>query len=90
MSNNFVLGDTFVNYALIKDINRAYQARVFTNMGDLSENEERHVSELERRMAALDDKETYIAIRTLVKHHRKTVVKSLEYMEKEGEKDEAD
>ena len=82
------VGEAFVNYALLKIIIRAFKARVFEEMGDVSEDEERHVSELERRMKALDEKEVFIAVSTFVKHHRKTVVKTLEFIEKEGEKDE--
>lgn len=76
----------FIDFDLVKDIKKAHKAGVFTDMGDESENEERHVSELERRMAALDEKETYVTIKTLVKHHRRTVIKTFEYMEKEGGK----
>lgn len=89
MSNFFIIGETFVDYALVKDVTRAYQARVFDEMGDLSENEERHISELSRRMAALDEKETYIAIKTLVENHLDTVKRTLNYLKvkKEGEKE---
>ena len=95
MSNYFIIGETFVNYALVKDYKRAHKAGVFHDQGDETENEERHMSELERRMAALDEKETYVTVKTLVEQHRETVIKTLEYLnkikEKEGEKkNEAD
>lgn len=80
------VGDTAVDYALLKDIEKAYRAGVFSDMGIENENEDRHVSELEYRMAALDEKETYIALKTLIKHHKNTVAKTLEYMEQEGDK----
>ena len=77
----FVIGENFVNYSLLKDLKKAHK-----DMGDDSEQEDRFVSELERRMAALDEKETYIVVKTLVNHHRKTVIRTLEYME--GEQNE--
>jgi len=83
-------GDTFVNYALCRDLVKAHDAGVFPDMGIDGEDEERHVSELERRLKAFDDKEVYIAVKTFANHHRKTVVKTLEYMQKEGETNEAD
>lgn len=82
----FVVGDDFVNYTLLRDIDKAYKAGVFPDKGIDNEDEDRYLSELERRMTALDDKSVYVAIKAFVKHHRKTVVRTLEYMEKEGEK----
>lgn len=79
-------GETYVNYALQKDIIKAFNAGVFPEIGDISEDEERHTSELERRMKALDEKEVYIALKTFVNYHRRTVVKTLEYMNREGER----
>lgn len=76
----------FIDFDLVKDINKAHEAGVFEEMGDESENEERHVSELKRRMAALDEKETFVTLQALIKHHRKTVIKTFEFMEKEGGK----
>lgn len=77
-------GDTYVNYALLDDIRKAFSARVIDDMGVDSEEEDRHVSELERRMAALDEKETYIAVKTLIATHRDTFKKAVKYI-KEGE-----
>lgn len=83
------IGEVFIDYALLKDLEKAYEAGVFTEKGDESENEERHVSELARRMSALDEKETYIAVQSLVKHHKQTVIDTIKYLnsrkEKEGE-----
>ena len=79
------VGEAFVNYALLKYIRKAFKARVFDEMGDVSEDEERHVSELERRMKALDEKEVFIATYTFVKYHKETVDKTLAFIEKEGE-----
>lgn len=81
----YVVGDDFVNYALKRDLVKANKAGVFEDMGDDSEQEDRHVSELERRMLALDDKETYIAVKTLLQSHSKTFIKTLYYMKEEGE-----
>lgn len=79
-------GDAFVNYALCRDLVEAHAAGVFPEMGIEGEDEDRHVSELERRMKALDEKEVYIAVKTFIENHMRTVVRSLEYMQKkEGE-----
>lgn len=82
----FVIGENFVNYSLLKDLKKAHKAGVFEDMGDDSEQEDRFVSELERRMAALDEKETYIVVKTLVNHHRNTVIKTLEYLDEQVRK----
>ena len=80
------IGDTFINYALLKDLEAAYRAGVFPDMGIEDEDEERYVSELERRMIACDEKSVYIAIKSFVAEHRQTVIKTLEYLQhKEGE-----
>lgn len=87
---NYIVGDTFVNYALTKDLKEAHKAGIFEDFGDDSEQEDRFVSELERRMMAIDEKETYIVVKTLVNTHRKTVAKTLEYMERKGRENETD
>lgn len=76
------IGETFVNYALCRNIKDAAKAGVF-ELGIDSEEEDRFVSELERRLKAFDEKETYIAVKTLVNTHRNTFIKTLEYMEGE-------
>ena len=86
----YVIGENFVNYALLKDLKKAHKAKVFDDMGDDSEQEDRFVSELERRMAALDEKETYIAVKTFVDHHRETVIKTLEYLNRKGSENATD
>ena len=81
----FVIGDNFVNYALKRELVKANKAGVFEDMGDQSEQEDRHVSEFERRMKALDEKETYIAVATLIRTHSETFIKTLYYLKEEGE-----
>ena len=78
------VGETFVDYALCKNVKQANKAGVFEDIGIDGEEEERHISELSRRMTALDEKETYVVIKTLVETHTRTVAKTLVYME--GEK----
>ena len=39
-------------------------------------------SELERRVAVADEKDTYIMIRAIIDYHRELLVKTLEYLEK--------
>ena len=81
-----VLLEPFVNFSLMKDIQRAADAGVIHLNAPLdSEYEENHLSELERILKALDEVEDYIAIKTLVKHRRELFVRILEYMNTEGE-----
>lgn len=82
------VGDTFINYALLDAVRKAYGARVFDEYGDESEAEDRHISELERRLSAFDDKEAFIAVRTLVKYHKDTVKKTIQYIKEEGSANE--
>lgn len=89
----FVIGDNFVNYALCTDLKKAHKAGVFEEMGIESEQEDRYVSELERRMKALDAKSVYIAVKSFAEEHRETVIRTLEYLDdqqrqkqREGEK----
>lgn len=79
------IGDDFVDYALLEDVMQAYMARVFDEFGIDSEEEDRHLSELSRRMAALDDKETYIVVKILTENHWETFKNSIKYL-KEGMK----
>ena len=78
------IGETFINYILCKDVRKAADAGVF-ELGFDTEEERRFISELERRVAVFDDKETYIAVETLIKNNPRTVAKTLAYLEKEGE-----
>ena len=66
------VGETFVDYALCKNVKQANKAGVFEDIGIDSEEEDRHISELQRRMTALDEKETYVVVKTLVETHMKT------------------
>lgn len=83
---NFVIGDNFVNYTLRKDLIEAHKAGVFEEMGDESEQEDRYVSELERRMKALDDKSVYIAVKSFAEEHRETVIRTLDYLDEQQRK----
>ena len=74
-----------INYKTQRKIERIVDAGVIGEIGDDSELEIRHITELEDRMKALDDKEVFVVINTLVKYHREIFVKTLEYLEKEGE-----
>ena len=85
MSND--IGETLIDYALCEDLEDAESAGVFIDTAVPGENEDRHVSELGRRMKALDEKETYITVRALVMNHWDTFSKSIQYLKnKEGEK----
>lgn len=74
---------SFINYDLMHDIERVVDAGVIKEIGDDKDTEERHLSELARRMAALDDVEVYTVITALIKYHRDTFIKTLEHMEGE-------
>ena len=81
------VGETKIDYGLKKDLEDAERAGVFVDMGVPGENEDRHVSELGRRMNALDEKETYITVRALVMNHWETFSKSIQYLKRKGRKD---
>ena len=81
------VGETLIDYTLCEDLVGAEKAGVFVDMSVPGENEDRHVSELGRRMKALDEKETYITVRALVMNHWDTFSKSIQYLERKGRKD---
>lgn len=74
----------YINYDLMDNIERVVDAGVIKEIGDDKDTEERHLSELARRMAALDEVEAYTVIVTLIKYHRETFIKTLEHMEGEN------
>lgn len=79
--------EPYVNYSLMKDIRTARAAGLIHPNTSLEDSrEQNHLSELERRLRALDEVENYIAVKTLVKYHKKIFLKILEYMNEEGEK----
>lgn len=78
------MGECYVNYSLKESVRKAFAARVFPEFGDDSEDEDRHISELERRMKALDGKETYVVVKTLSEAHWEIFKNSIKYL-KEGE-----
>ena len=80
----------FINFALIKNVRKAVISKIIKQYVFDTEEEERHLSELERRMKALDEVEVYVITKTFIEHHREIFVRSLEYIskEKEGETNE--
>ena len=81
--------EPFVNFALMKDIQKAADAGIIHLNAPLdNEYEENHLSELERILKALDEVEDYITVKTLIKYHKDLFVRILEYMNKEGESHE--
>lgn len=82
-----IIDEPFVNFALMKDIQKAADAGIIHLNAPLdNEYEENHLSELERILKALDEVEDYITVKTLIKYHKDLFVRILEYMnEKEGE-----
>ena len=85
-----MIDEPFVNFALMKDIQKAADAGVIHLNAPLdNEYEENHLSELERILKALDEVEDYITVKTLIKYHKDLFVRILEYMnKKEGENHE--
>ena len=81
--------EPFVNFALMKDIQKAADAGIIHLNAPLdNEYEENHLSELERILKELDEVEDYITVKTLIKYHKDLFVRILEYMNKEGESHE--
>lgn len=77
----------FINYDLMNDIERVIDAGVLNDFVDDKTNDERHLSELYRIVSAMDDKEVYTVIKSIVAHHRLVLVTTLEKLnEEEGEK----
>ena len=79
------VGETLMDYELLSDVKRAEKAELF-DKGVHGENEDRHVSQLDELMKPLDGKEVYVVTRNLIKYHRQQFIKTLEYMNKEGER----
>ena len=77
----------FINFGLIKNVRQAVLDKIFKQEVFDTEEEERHLSELERRMKALDEVEVYVVTRTFVNHHTDIFVKTLEYISREKEKE---
>ena len=86
MSNK--IDGSFINFKLVKELKRAKAEGIIKDDFIDTDKEQCHISELERRLSAFDEAEVYVATKTFIKHHRKSFVKILEYMEKEGEKNE--
>lgn len=78
---------SFINFALVRSIKDAIAAGVIKGDYIDKDKEQCHISELERILTALDEEEVFVATKTFIKHHRKTFVRILEYLDKEGEKD---
>lgn len=80
---------SFINFALVKDTKAAINAGVITGDFIDTEREQCHISELERIFMALDEEEVYVTTKTLIKYHRKVFTRILEYINKEGERNNA-
>lgn len=76
----------FINYDLMNDIERVVDAGVIQEVTSDPSFDERHLSELSRIVMAMDEKEIYTVIKAIVKSHRETLVKTLEDIQKEGDK----
>lgn len=79
------VGETLIDYTLKDNLKDAWNAGVFDDNGCPGENEDRHCSELSRRVSVFDEKETYIAIRALVMNHWETFSKSIQFLKGRGE-----
>jgi predicted hydrolase (HD superfamily) len=75
-----------VNWLLTKEIKEAIDEGVIDGM--YSNFNEPSISELERRMKALDEIETYVVVKTLVKYRRELFVNILEYLNKKAKEGE--
>ena len=75
-----------VNWVLASEIKQAIDEGVIDGM--YSNFNEPSISELERRMKALDEIDTYVVIKTLVKYRRQLFVNILEYLNKKAKEGE--
>lgn len=71
-----------VNWLLATEIKEAIDNGVIDGM--YSNFNEPSISELERRIRALDEIDTYVVIKTLVKYQRELFVNILEYLNKKA------
>ena len=79
------IGEPFVNFDLMDEIRQAESEGVIHLDVSLdNEYEEPHLSELERRMKPLDEVETYVVTKTLVKYHWQTFTKVLKAIKERG------
>ena len=76
------IGETLIDYDLLKVLDKAEKCGVFKDIAVKGENENRYVSELAARMTALDQKSVFIALVMFVGNHKETVVKTLDYLNK--------
>jgi len=83
------IDESFVNFALMKDIRGAEKNGVIhLNVPLDNVYEEPHLSELERLLMAFDEVETYVAVKALIKHQREAFAKTLIYLERKGKLNE--
>ena len=75
---------TGVNYLLAREIEDAIDAGVIKGM--YSNFNAPSISELEHRISVMDEIDIYVVIKSLVTKRRELFVDILEYMNKEGEK----
>ncbi len=78
------VGETLIDYRLKEDLEEAEEAGLFKDCGIPGENEDRHCSELARRINVFDPKEIYIAVKTLSTNHWEEFSKSILYLERKG------
>jgi len=75
-----------VNWMLASEIKEAIDSGVIDGM--YSNFNEPSISELERRIRALDEIDTYVVVKTLVKYRRELFVNILEYLNKKAKEGE--
>ena len=83
---SFEIGETLIDYQLLKILKKAEAAGVYKDIAVKGENENRYVSELAARMTALDPKSVFIALVMFVENHPETVVKTLDYLDEQYKK----
>lgn len=84
MSNK--IEGSFINFKLVKEIKDAKAAGLVKAEYINTDQEQCHISELERILMALDDEEIFVATKTFIKYQRKLFIDIIEYINKEGEK----
>ena len=80
---------TYMNYTLIEELNRLSDEGFFKDKGHVPKLNELSISELDRMVKSMDEKEIYTVIRATVFYHLEMAQKTLDELQRqqEGEKD---
>ena len=83
MSNK--IDGSFINFKLVMETKGAIAVGVIKGDYIDTDQEQCHISELERILMAFDEEELFVATKTFIKYQRKLFIDIIEYINKEGE-----